>query len=527
MEDNSDFCLPNRCYCENGLAATSSYGTMRTVCGVRQQDEQGIDSDSLLDPGAQGSKTRIYNGDVATQNDFPFQCQLYKTRQTNTIPLCSASILSPLFLLTAGHCLVEEAQTLATVYALVESETGGLVPSTQIHVHENYYESVDQSGFLLNDIGLVYLSKPVLFDASFRPICIHDTSMQDMFDNEEGLIVAGYGGGDTLKKAIFNVKDDSECESQSDNQMEATVMTFDNGTVILDTWQNKFCAGSISSEQAATCAGDSGAPLMIELNELILGKLTVKYGLVGIVSVGAKVCSNDQLPTIFTDVHSYSDWIANKIDETEYTNAGRYCTVDNDQQCASCDSAFKLNGFRCEQEFTQNQMNSLYSFFNNTFCAEDCVNYMGVVLKDDAKNFTVCEAVGQEIHSDEFDFKAKYHICRCEYGLPALRCENEVEQFCDPDHCHINYKYNFGKKSCIPNVCKCEHGEAATLCADEDKDGCDPEGCDDGYGFVKASNSCEKIDKSLLCSKVEHYVNVTETCEPNVCYCAYGHRVGR
>ena len=71
---------------------------------------------------------------------------------------------------------------------------------------------------------------------------------------------------------------------------------------------------------------------MIELNELVLGKLTVKYSLVGIVSAGAEDCSKDQLSTIFTDVRGYSDWIANKIDETEYSNSGRYCTVDNDQQ---------------------------------------------------------------------------------------------------------------------------------------------------------------------------------------------------
>ena len=66
---------------------------------------------------------------------------------------------------------------------------------------------------------------------------------------------------------------------------------------------------------------------MIKLNELISGKLTVKYSLVGIVSVGARDCETQQLPTIFTDVHAYSGWIGRKINETQYVNAGRFCTA--------------------------------------------------------------------------------------------------------------------------------------------------------------------------------------------------------
>ena len=125
------------------MAATSSYDTMTKVCGVRKQDEHGIDSYSQLDTKAESSKTRIYNGHDATQREFPFQCQLYKDRRTSTKPFCSASILSPLYLLTAGHCLVENYRfTLATVYALVESETEGKVASKKIIIHEGYYVTV-------------------------------------------------------------------------------------------------------------------------------------------------------------------------------------------------------------------------------------------------------------------------------------------------------------------------------------------------------------------------------------------------
>ena len=327
--EKSDFCLPNRCFCLNGLAATSSYDTMHKICGVRKQDEAGVGSDIDEDEDlSRHLQTRINNGKQASQIDFPFQCQLFKDKKTNTSPFCSASIISPLYLLTAGHCLVDNSHTLAKVYALVESETNGQVVSKKIFVHEKYYESIQNSGFILNDIGLIYLSEAVLFNTHYRPICIHEASLDDMM--EQDLIVAGYGGKETLKQATFNVATQKDCENE--HGFEAEMMTFDNGTKIENAWSNKFCAAAASSsKEIATCSGDSGAPLMIEMNELILGKLTVKYSLVGIVSAGAEKCSSEHLPTIFTEIYNYSEWIRNTINGTEYANVGKYCSVDRDQ----------------------------------------------------------------------------------------------------------------------------------------------------------------------------------------------------
>ena len=322
---------------------------MGTICGVRKQDEKGVDFDPRIRLSTAGSKTRIYNGESATQKEFPFQCQLYKSQKNDTFPFCSASILSPLYLLTAGHCLVENSQTLATVYALVESETYGRIPSRKIVVHENYYELKGQSSFLLDDIGLVFLSEPVLFNEKYRPICISGSPIWSHHVDQD-LILAGYGsdkGNDKLKQATFNFIDTHDCEYQhSLNFWTQQEIIFNNKTTIENVWNNKFCAAATSSSQRiASCSGDSGAPLMIEQTEFILGKLTVKYNLVGIVSSVSGDCSNEQLATIFTDVFGYSDWIASKINETEYRMAGRYCSIDNDKQCVSCDYGYHLTAW--------------------------------------------------------------------------------------------------------------------------------------------------------------------------------------
>lgn len=62
-----------------------------------------------------------------------------------------------------------------------------------------------------------------------------------------------------------------------------------------------FCARNASSK---TCRGDSGGPVVKDDR------------LVGIVSWGKKTCATDGMPSIYTDVAQYADWIAQVISES-------------------------------------------------------------------------------------------------------------------------------------------------------------------------------------------------------------------
>ena len=90
-----------------------------------------------------------------------------------------------------------------------------------------------------------------------------------MIDQEEGLIVAGYGGEEVLKHATFNVRDRNECEKEFQKVAMNNMDNFNNDTEIVDAWENKLCAGPSSkihgNKVTSTCAGDSGAPLRIQL----------------------------------------------------------------------------------------------------------------------------------------------------------------------------------------------------------------------------------------------------------------------
>ena len=126
-------------------------------------------------------------------------------------------------------------------------------------------------------------------------------------------------------------------------------------------------------------------------------------------------------------------------------------------------------------------MNSLYSFFDDTFCADNCFNFMNILVKPGLENRTI---VGSEneltLENLTSNFVAEYNICKCENGKPELRCDNEVDQFCDKDGCHKNFEYD------------------------------------------AADRSCKIVETLVTCEKNHHYVKEEKSCKPNVCYCSYG-----
>ena len=140
--------------------------------------------------------------------------------------------------------------------------------------------------------------------------------------------------------------------------------------------------------------------------------------------------------------------------------------------------------------------------------------------------YHVCEYKGQVVYEEDLrldDFQHWNSTCRCEHGVPVSKCRNDIQEFCRPDGCYENYKFNENVQACVPNVCKCPYGKATLLCSSEERVSCHPEGCYDGFFFDEDSKICTKpSNSSSTCNKFEHYVLETNSCEPNVCHCSYG-----
>ena len=551
-EENKEnsLCLPNRCTCDNGIPAHSNYASMDYICGLRSK-EDSVDEDDVLSESIQG---RIFNGQKIQPVDWPFFVKIYQNMPNGQLqnPQCGGAILHPLYVITAAHCVYIETGEHDTILDKVwvhagrsdfeddeqddeESEysTPNIIESTKIIVRSGYKK--DQQIYF-NDICLIELNGVLHFSDEIRPICLYTGTTEELFsddsdpDNVE-LIVAGYGGTSNFNQADFILQPHTNCivgDFESDNfdvfrQQDLDTTLCGRGLVV--NLEN-------SNEAPNTCGGDSGGPLMVKTLEFISGKILVKWKLVGVVSMGSHDCSSGNSDTLFANVHNQdcADWIEKTIRSN--TETGTYCYQDGSSQCVKCDESYKLTNQVCDLEFSQNQMHTVYGFFDTTFCADDCASFMKITPDNS--------------YTRSIQTSIEYKTCTCEHGKPALRCDVEDKDYCDPDSCDEFYHYDPRTKECKRNKCKCDSTDIgikgiAKNCKIHNSQQCD---CKKFYHRDESSGKCvanvcicderdsepvpndkctwHGANQCIKCPRYKHYDKGSETCVKNICQCPYG-----
>ena len=76
----------------------------------------------------------------------------------------------------------------------------------------------------------------------------------------------------------------------------------------------QLCAGG--EKHKDSCGGDSGGPLTYRKST------DQPYYQVGVVSYGPSKCGKDGIPGVYTRVASFTDWIANKMEEVDVNSDG-------------------------------------------------------------------------------------------------------------------------------------------------------------------------------------------------------------
>ena len=114
---------------------------------------------------------------------------------------CGGSIISPTFLITAGHCV--DLQTQATLSFYVGKHNKSQkepheqkLELKQIHIHEKYQRGNDSTPGNY-DMALIELKKPVRFTKYVRPICLADVGM---FKAGHDCYLNGWGYTNTTTK---------------------------------------------------------------------------------------------------------------------------------------------------------------------------------------------------------------------------------------------------------------------------------------------------------------------------------------
>ncbi|KAM3612100.1 uncharacterized protein V6R79_002594 [Siganus canaliculatus] len=233
---------------------------------------------------------RIVGGEVVIPGDIPWQAALIE--RPSGVLFCGGSILSERWVITAAHCLVEVQ---GSFFIRVGEHNIHLHEDTEQdhevlekHMHPRYNPSVSLYN---HDIALLYLSTPINFSTTVRPICMGPWAFTEtVVKVSSPATVSGWGRtrflgstSESLQKVEVPYTDQTECKESSSARITSVM----------------FCAGYYDVAKDA-CQGDSGGPHANLFHDT--------WFLTGIVSWGEE-CAQVGKYGVYTRVSLYQNWI--------------------------------------------------------------------------------------------------------------------------------------------------------------------------------------------------------------------------
>lgn len=239
----------------------------------------------------------IVGGQTAPIQSAPWQVGLLYASDSSdyTAQFCGGSLINPLYVVTAAHCVVEDNGEVATPGSLaILSGTASLAGRgsrsgvSDVVVYPDYSPA---NG--VHDIALLRLSAPVALDGVTRAAIAIPSGLDPATWPAAGTpaYITGWGetgGGtpDELYAAWVDVLTGPSAAHCGDYGGE-----YDPATML--------CAGRPSGG-VDTCQGDSGGPLAVQVGGV--------WRLAGITSWGSD-CAQAGLPGIYTRVTTYLPWL--------------------------------------------------------------------------------------------------------------------------------------------------------------------------------------------------------------------------
>ena len=257
---------------------------MTAICLVKAlQEEPLVNNSSQLTDGPINGY--IAGGYDARPGEFPYQVYLRSWYLDGSGGACGGSIINNKWVLTAAHC-VRNGLTKKSAY-VIQVYAGGLHPDQQpiktagnlLVVHPQYrFETHDGKSVINieNDIALVRVNSN-LIHVRYTAAVNLPSSGEDI--HGKTVVASGYGRTEqgqlpgVLKAVNMRILEDYQCRQRFRDLYKPEQM---------------FCAGGVRGQGQGTCSGDSGGPIVLKGQNVILG-LTSFGGICGTEGAYTKV----------------------------------------------------------------------------------------------------------------------------------------------------------------------------------------------------------------------------------------------
>jgi len=235
--------------------------------------------------------SRVIGGKDAERGSWPWQILLlYKGGQS-----CGGSIIGSRWVVTAAHC-VHGREFPGSDYTIRagEHDTRQSEGSEQNVVVKTVIPHPDYNPQTFdNDIALLELSQPVLFNNWVKPACLPTQDIEGKAN--QACYITGWGKikhpgnmHHTLQQGRLAIPSKDTCNAKNFGAITKSMM----------------CGGDGGETKLSGCHGDSGGPLVCNVNG--------KWELHGAVSWGSGNCDSKQLYTVFSKVLTNMNWILSK-----------------------------------------------------------------------------------------------------------------------------------------------------------------------------------------------------------------------
>ncbi|KAL9697334.1 hypothetical protein quinque_000775 [Culex quinquefasciatus] len=254
----------------------------------------------------------IVGGEEAEEGDVPFIAALgYESSAGGAGPDqyewgCGSSLISPRFLLTAGHCIRTARRPIIArmgILNLVKPDLDNMQESTlkRFIPHPDY-----KPPSKYNDIALIEVDQPFKYDDYVNAACLF-TSLDDLQPSRL-LVASGWGlteaetRSDVLLKVNLTTEPLKQCDQEYRTAVGPQSTKLANGVIASQycTIGARIETGAAAGRRRDSCNGDSGGPLHF------LDEAVSRFFLVGVTSFGLG-CG--ETASIYTRVAAYLDWL--------------------------------------------------------------------------------------------------------------------------------------------------------------------------------------------------------------------------